>query len=117
MARIHSPLCHQSASFRMRQERRDRELAALFGRHLVEQAHGTDAAELDLTAERMDAVHDAADELLAHAGDTLAQNRIVRSLDPYTRLILCMWVMDLGLAAKLAAQAIRRPVPLMEEVQ
>ena len=35
-----------------------------------------------------------------HAGDTLAQQGIIRRLSPMTRLVLCMWVMDLGLAAR-----------------
>lgn len=109
MARIYGPVRYQSAALRMRQARRDTELVALFGRELVDQANATDVADLELTAERMESVHDAADDLLTRSGDTLSQCRIVRSLDPATRLVLCMWVMDLSLAARLAARAIREP--------
>jgi hypothetical protein len=96
----------------MRQARRDLELAALFGRGLVEQAHATDVAELELSAARMEAVHDAADDLLTHCGDTVAQHEIIRSLDPDTRLVLCMWCLDMSMAARLAARAIREPMPV-----
>ena len=106
MARINGSLRTQSA-IRMKQERRDKELAALFGRDLVEDAHQTDPISLTLTPERMDAVHDAADKLLAEAGNTVSQRRTIMGLDAETRLALCMWVMDLELGAKLVAIAIR----------
>ena len=106
MVCIHGAVRRQSAA-RLRQQRRDIELAALFGRELVQEARDTDPMALDLTADRMDAVHHAADTLLAKSGDTLAQRRTVAGLDGQTRLALCMWIMDLGLAAKLAARAVR----------
>jgi hypothetical protein len=106
MVCIHGSVRRESAA-RLRQQRRDKELAAMFGRGLMEKARETDPMALDLTAERMESVHEAADQLLAKAGDTLGQRRTVARLDPETRLALCMWVMDLGLAAKLAARAIR----------
>jgi len=86
------------------------EMAAMFGRKLVRAARETDPMALDLTAERMEAVHNAADTLLAKSGDTLGQRRTVTRLDAETRLALCMWIMDLGLAGKLAARAVRGPI-------
>jgi hypothetical protein len=91
---------------RMFPERRILEAKALFGRSLVRLARMTDPADLELTAETMDAVHDAADELLEHAGDPRAQGRVVAALNPQTRLLLCMWVIDLSLGANLARRAI-----------
>jgi hypothetical protein len=108
MASVHRPLRHQSAA-RMRQERRDRELVALFGREIVEDAHRTEVCDLHLTAEGMELVHDAADELLMRSGEALEQRRIVSKLDRFTRLVLCMWLVDLDLAASLAARAIQQP--------
>jgi hypothetical protein len=90
-------------------ERRILEAKALFGRSLVREARYTDPADLVITAESMDAVHDAADELLEHAGDPRAQGRIVAALNPQTRLLLCMWVIDLSLGAILAKRAISAP--------
>jgi hypothetical protein len=91
-------------------ERRILEAKALFGRSLVRQARNTDPADLDLTAEAMDTVHDAADELLEHAGDTRAQGRVVAALNPQARLVLCMWVIDLSLGATLANRAVFEPL-------
>jgi hypothetical protein len=95
---------------RMFPERRILEAKALFGRTLVRQARMTDPADLELTAEAMDAVHDAADELLEHAGDPRAQGRVVAALNPQTRLVLCMWVIDLSLGANLAKKAVYAPM-------
>ena len=108
MARIHRPLSDRQAN-RVSDRRQHWELVALFGRDMVQEGEATDPADLELTAERMDAVHTAADELLANAGNTLAQRRIVLALERETRLTLCMWVMDLNLAARLASRAIREP--------
>lgn len=110
MARIDGSIRYQSTANRMREARRDQELTELFGEGLVKRAHATNVAALEVSAESMDAVHDAADELLAHSGDIGLQRRIVAYLNPATRLLLCMWVMDLSLAASLAARAIREPM-------
>lgn len=109
MARIHGPIPDQSAVRRMTQERRDHELAALFGQPLIVAARAIDPADIVITAESMDAVHDAADELLAQAGDAAAQRRIVEGLEAGTQLLLCMWVMDLSLGPILAERAARQP--------
>jgi len=81
-------------------------LKAIFGRPLVCKARATDPADLDLTVDAMLAVHDAADELLKHTGDTEAQGRVVDDLPPQTRLALCLWMLDISLGAKLAARAL-----------
>lgn len=108
MARIHSALRPATAMRLERQRRLEHELAALFGRGLVERAKETDPADLALSAELMDTVHDAADNFLAHAGDTVAQRAIVAALSADARLVLCMWVQDMGLAVKLTAAVLRR---------
>ena len=100
---IHS----QATSRRLaRQHRRERELAALFGNDLVHRASVTDPAELDLSAELMDAVWDAADRLLRDAGNPPAQRAYVEGLSAAVRLVLCMWILDLDLAGKLYALAV-----------
>ena len=79
-------------------DRLKHELVTLFGRGRVEQAERTDVADLDLTAERMDAVHDAADAILKRLGQPSRQREIVDSLTNDTALVLCMWLMDTGFA-------------------
>lgn len=86
------------------------ELTALFGRDVLHQARLTDPADLELTAEQMDAVHDAADELLRLRGDPKAQVKMVRGLDSRTRMILCMWAVDTGLMESLLRRVIPRAV-------
>lgn len=98
----------------MKANRLAAELAGLFGRGVLHQARLADPADLDLTAEQMDAVHDAADDLMELHGKPKAQVELVRSLDPQTRLILCMWAMDTGLLDSLllrVAAPVVVPVP------
>lgn len=94
----------------MNTQRQALEINSLFGRPLVLQARATDPADLTITAAAMDAVHDAADELLAHAGNPMAQGRVIGSLKPETRLVLCMWVMDVALGKTLANRAVYAPM-------
>lgn len=77
------------------------ELRRLFGEPLVRLAEQTDPMELDLSAGLMDRVHDGADALLTLHGDTEEQHRYVQALPHEVRLVLCMWLMDTGLATKL----------------
>ena len=79
-------------------ERLKHELIALFGRGRVEQAEITDVADLELTAELMDAVHDAAEAILKRLGQPSRQREIVDNLDAETALVLCMWLMDTDFA-------------------
>jgi hypothetical protein len=81
------------------------ELRHLFGPALLAEAERTDPVSLDLSAALMDAVHDAADTLLSQRGDVSAQRGTVAQLPSEVRLVLCMWLMDTGLAAKLIRAA------------
>ena len=81
------------------------ELRHLFGPALLDQAGRTDPATLDLSAALMDAVHDAADTLLGQQGHVSAQRATVAALPEDVRLVLCMWLRDTGLAAKLSRAA------------
>jgi hypothetical protein len=91
--------------------RMQRELVALFGDATVQVAKMVDPALLALSADLMDRVHDAADAVLARTGRPAVQRRFVGELPSDVRMILCMWLMDTGLAAKLTravAQTDRR---------
>lgn len=84
-----------------RKKKRDAELVALFGTVPVMLARMVDPVNLNLSASLMDAVHDAADDLLALSGQLRDQQRFIADLPNDVRLVLCMWMLDLGLAAKL----------------
>jgi hypothetical protein len=90
-----------------RTRKMDAELAVLFGDVTVRIARMVDPVMLALSADLMDRVHDGADALLARSGRPDAQRRYVAGLPSDVRLILCMWMMDLDLAAKLTARAAR----------
>ena len=101
MARFHGSVRPAKAASRLEQE-----LATLFGREVLKQAKATDPVHLDLSAEQMDAVHDAADHLLENAGDPMMQRALVMALPADIRLVLCMWIYDLDLAATLTARVL-----------
>lgn len=91
-------------------KRMDSELRQLFGETITRQARQTDPAMLDLSANLMDRVHDAADALLCIRGDIEGQKALVVALPFNVRLVLCMWLMDTGLATKLARAATGKQV-------
>lgn len=88
-----------------RSSKMHRELVALFGEATVAVAKMIDPAVLHLSADLMDRVHDAADAVLARTGRPTAQRQYVAGLPSDVRMILAMWLMDTGLAAKLIRRA------------
>jgi hypothetical protein len=95
------------AHVKERSNRMQRELVALFGEPTVLVARMMDPALLALTVDLMDRVHDAADAVLARAGRPAAQRKYVADLPSDVRLVLCMWLSDTGLAARLTRRAIQ----------
>jgi len=81
------------------------EMRQLFGELIVRRAQKTDPVKLNLSADLMDSVHDGADALLVMRGNTTAQRHYVRELAYEVRLVLCMWLIDTSLAAKLIRTA------------
>ena len=81
------------------------EVRALFGEPVAYLAAILDPAEINLTAELMDRVHDAAYALLRLAEDPEGQQKYVQGLPFDVRVLLCMWLVDTGTAAKLTRAA------------
>lgn len=77
------------------------EVQRLFGEPVAYLASITDPATLDLSAALMDRIHDGADALLTMRGHLAEQHRYIGGLPFGVRLVLCMWLMDTDLAAKL----------------
>lgn len=77
--------------------RLEAELVSLFGREVVAEASRADPEQLEVDAELVDEVHHAADELLRHRYPK-EQRQVVAGLEPRVRLLLCLWVRDIGLA-------------------
>lgn len=89
----------------MKRPNTDRELKSLFGEPVFYLAGITDPATIDLSAALMDRVHDGADALLLMKGCRDEQARYVDGLPFNVRLVLCMWLRDMGMASKLVAVA------------
>ena len=81
----------------------------LFGEVVWSVAAATDPATLDLSAALMDRVHDAADALLTLREHLAEQHRYIGGLPFDVRLVLCMWLMDTDLAAKLMRAVYAKP--------
>jgi hypothetical protein len=84
------------------------DLRRLFGDPVVYLASITDPATLNLSAALMDRVHEGADALLTMHGDLDRQHRYIEGMPFGVRLVLCMWLMDTELAAKLINASLSR---------
>ena len=84
------------------------ELASLFGRATVRQAKQTDVVDLDLDAEFLDGIAEMAGQLIQATGKPTQQREFVARLNAENRLMLCMWLLDSGLASKLIGEITKR---------
>ena len=77
------------------------DLKNLFGEPVTSLAKIVGLESLAVTPELMEAVHDAADALLTMRGQSERQRGYLAGLPFTVRLVLCMWLTDTELAAKL----------------
>ena len=82
-------------------ERASDELAVLFGQETVEQANQLDIADLRLNDEIVASISNGIRTLKELQHNSPAQVSFVNGLEPGARLLLCMWVMDMGLLKKI----------------
>ena len=87
--------------------RASEELAFLFGRETVEQAAQLDIADLNLNDEIVACIAGGIRTLKQLQDNPRAQVNYVNGLEPGARLLLCLWVMDMGLLEKIR----KRPYP------
>ena len=77
------------------------DLKHLFGEPVSSLAKIVGLESLEITPELMESVHDAADALLTMRGHPERQRGHLVGLPFTVRLVLCMWLTDTELAAKL----------------
>jgi hypothetical protein len=77
------------------------DLKHLFGEPVTSLAKIVGLDSLAVTPELMESVHDAADALLTMRGHPERQRGYLAGLPFTVRLVLCMWLTDTELAAKL----------------
>ena len=80
------------------------ELAFLFGRETVEQADQLDIADLNLNKEIVACIAGGIRTLKELRHNPGAQENFVNGLEPGARLLLCLWIMDMGLLEKIRKQ-------------
>lgn len=83
------------------EERRIKELTLLFGADIVEYAQRIDVADLNMNEKMTAAISDGVRKLKALRTDSDAQIELINGMDPGSRLVLCMWIMDMGLVEKI----------------
>lgn len=77
------------------------DLRHLFGEPVTSLAKIVGLESLEITPGLTESVHDAADSLLAMRGQSERQRTYLAGLPFTVRLVLCMWLTDADLAAKL----------------
>jgi len=77
------------------------DLKHLFGEPVTSLAKIVGLESLAVTPELMESVHDAADAMLTMRGQSERQRGYLAGLPFTVRLVLCMWLTDTELAAKL----------------
>ena len=77
------------------------ELAFLFGRETVELARHIDIADLQLNEKMTDSIAAGIRRLKESRNDPDAQVKLIEGMDQGSRLLLCMWIMDMDLLDKI----------------
>ena len=77
------------------------ELAYLFGTETVSLAYQIDIADVNLNEKMIDSISAGVRRLKELKHDPGAQLGFVRGLEQGTRLLLCMWIMDMDLLGKI----------------
>ena len=89
----------------MRRKPIRQDLKHLFGEPVTSLAKIVGLESLAITPELMESVHDAADAMLTMRGQSERQRGYLAGLPFTVRLVLCMWLTDTELAAKLIRAA------------
>jgi hypothetical protein len=79
----------------------ENELICLFGQNLVTQARRTDIGSLNLDSDFIHSISEIAGQLLKLSGYPQKQTALVDRLDRDRQLVLCAWIIDGDLPARL----------------
>lgn len=81
-----------------------RELSWLFGSDTVEQAALIDVVDLNMNEEMTRCISAGVTQLKKLRGQPGAQREFIQGRAPAERMLLCMWIMEMGLLDKLQTQ-------------
>lgn len=80
------------------------ELSFLFGKETVEQANQIDIVDLNLNKDILDCISTGIRKLKELKNNPQAQIAMVNELEAGARIVLCLWIMDMGLLEKIRSQ-------------
>ena len=80
------------------------ELSRLFGADTVEQARHIDAADLNMNDQMLASISNGVQQLKVLREKPDSQRRLIAGMEPGARLVLCLWIMDMGLLQKIIRQ-------------
>ena len=84
-----------------REESQAHDLAFLFGEEIVEQARLIDIGMLNITDEMTAAIGQGIKKLKQLKNESEAQRQWIEKQEAGVRLLLCLWIMDMGLLEKI----------------
>ena len=82
-------------------KRQNQELGYLFGPEIVEQAQQIDITDLNLNKDITDTISSGVKQLKNLKNNPDAQINLVNEMAPGARIVLCMWIMEMGLLDKI----------------
>lgn len=82
-----------------------RELSFLFGEDIVKQARLLDIANLNMTDEMTAGIRNGIKQLKQLKNDPGAQKQWLEKQESGLRLLLCLWIMDMGLLEKIQVRS------------
>lgn len=85
----------------VREERQATELYFLFGEEIVEQARLIEIGVLNITDEMTAAIGEGIRQLKQLKNDPEAQRQWIVKQEAGLQLLLCLWIMDMGLIEKI----------------
>ena len=96
---------NQLEDIRLERGRIERELSYLFGEDIVDQAGLIDAADLTLNDDMARFISDGVTQLKNMKDQPGSQKIFIGQLAAGQRLVLCMWIMEMGLLEKLQSRS------------
>lgn len=82
-----------------------KQLAWLFGETIVEQANQIDIVDINMNKEITDCIATGVRQLKELKNDAEAQRDLVNSMETGARLLLCLWILDMGLLDKIQTRS------------
>ena len=90
---------------RLEQGRIEQELSFLFGEDIVHQASLIDAVDLKLNDDMTRFISDGVTQLKKMKDQPESQKDFIQKMAAGQRLVLCMWIMEMGLLEKLQSHS------------